>query len=708
MCQFEPSRSILVRVLGRIYPALVNGGKGSVISSQHAASLVIDDEETLILEEVSRSKMLAKQNDPMPKEKKVNTTPINYVEINRLFKDFVKHFVLKQELSDEQAFWLQTSHPNTNQFASSPVTIEALNDNQNAFEIPDYYENNDLKAQLQAKDITACMFKLYFDPLAPRLLKNKEAHIDYLKDTQEQADILRGIVEQAKAKHPLDNALDFASVAPRAVEIAGLPSSTTIDLDVPSSSTSSTNQQQQSLIISQEPKNFKQAIFEPSWIDAMQEEIYEFERLKVWELLPCLDKVMLIKLKWIYKVKTDEFGGVLMKKARLVAQGFRPEDGIDFKESFVPVARIEAIPFLNGELKEEVYVSQPKGFVNHDNPSHVYKLKKALYGLKQAPRAWYDMLSRFLISQHFSKVQLIQHSSQEKHEMTYYWVLKNKARLVAQGFKQEEGIDFEESFAPIARIEAIRIFIANLTHKNMTIYQMDFKMAFLNGELKEEKLDKDLQGKPVDVTLYRGMIGSLLIMTSITAQQTKLDLELVPKENRLDIRKCNGRIPRGLKLKEETFQVVLDELALTSCYPAFVITADVPKVYMHQFWNYVYKHHDFYRFKIDKKKRFKLTLEVFRDIFQIFPRIEDQDFDALPYEEDTVSFLRELGHTGVINLLNDKGKRVKRSAKKSSTTPTTSIVIREPPMETQSKRKEKVDVAYGKGIDLLSEVALIE
>ncbi|GKD65566.1 hypothetical protein Tco_1307674 [Tanacetum coccineum] len=142
-------------------------------------------------------------------------------------------------------------------------------------------------------------------------------------------------------------------------------------------------------------------------------------------------------------------------------------------------------------------------------------------------------------------------------------------------------------------------------------------------------------------------------MTSITAQQTKLDLELVPKENRLDIGKCNGRIPRGLKPKEETFQVVLDALALTPCYPAFLITADVPEVYMHQFWNCIYKHDDFYRFKIDKKKRFKLTLEVFRDIFQICPRVPGRDFDALPSEEDTISFLRDLGHTGVINSLND-------------------------------------------------------
>ncbi|GJT17738.1 hypothetical protein Tco_0876444, partial [Tanacetum coccineum] len=97
---------------------------GSVISSQHVASPMIDDEETLIFEEVSRSKMLAKQNDPMSKEKTVNTTPINYVELNRLSKDFGKCFVPQQELFDEQAFWLQTSHPNIDQSASSPVKIE--------------------------------------------------------------------------------------------------------------------------------------------------------------------------------------------------------------------------------------------------------------------------------------------------------------------------------------------------------------------------------------------------------------------------------------------------------------------------------------------------------------------------------------------------------------------------------------------------------
>ncbi|GKA43449.1 hypothetical protein Tco_0736173 [Tanacetum coccineum] len=106
----------------RIKPTLYDG---SVISSQHAVIPVIDDEETLILEEVSRSKMLAKQNDPISKEKKINTTPINYVELNQLSEDFGKRFVPQQELSAEQAFWLQTSNPNTEQSDISPVRIEA-------------------------------------------------------------------------------------------------------------------------------------------------------------------------------------------------------------------------------------------------------------------------------------------------------------------------------------------------------------------------------------------------------------------------------------------------------------------------------------------------------------------------------------------------------------------------------------------------------
>ncbi|GJW62923.1 retrovirus-related pol polyprotein from transposon TNT 1-94 [Tanacetum coccineum] len=143
------------------------------------------------------------------------------------------------------------------------------------------------------------------------------------------------------------------------------------------------------------PKNFKSAITKDCWFQAMQDEIHEFDRLQVWELVPQPDCVMIIALKWIYKVKLDEYGDVLKNKARLVAKGYRQEEGIDFEESFAPVARIEAIRIF--------IANAAKGFVDPDHPTHVYRLKKALYGLKQAPRAWYDTLSRFLLDNKFSK-----------------------------------------------------------------------------------------------------------------------------------------------------------------------------------------------------------------------------------------------------------------------------------------------------------------
>nr|GEU96072.1 hypothetical protein [Tanacetum cinerariifolium] len=480
-----------------------------------------------------------------------------------------------------------------------------------------------------ATTIAPVMFKLDLDPLAPRLLKIMGAHMDYLKHTQEQADILQGIVKQAKEKQPLDNVLDFAfetpkpeikvcikrpkqvktvgsskqakiveskiannsepnntwgsnatdvpsssslvndsedlgklnakadigifvgyapvkkafriynkrtqkimetirvtfdelttlaseqfssgpelqsmtptapvhdsaiypvpvAAAPRDVDIASSPSATTIDQDAPSSSTSSTNQQQKSSIILQgvkepipnahfddpcheplhdvstsqesssntqsshslfeligkwtkdhplenmignpsgpvstikqlkndamwcyfdafltfiEPKNFKQAILEPSWIDAMQEEIHEFKRLEVWELVHCLDKVMLIKQKWIFKVKTYEFSDVLKNKARLVAQGFKKKVGIDFEESFAPVARIETIRI----------------FIANTVPS-------------------------------------IQHSSQEKQKTSYYWQSLLKCTIRIKSLLDAVGITATHVLVDTAQLELVLLY----------------------------------------------------------------------------------------------------------------------------------------------------------------------------------------------------------------------------------------------------------
>nr|GFC72582.1 retrovirus-related Pol polyprotein from transposon TNT 1-94 [Tanacetum cinerariifolium] len=165
-----------------------------------------------------------------------------------------------------------------------------------------------------------------------------------------------------------------------------------------------------------------EALKDADWVSAMQEELDQFAILKVWRLVPRPEGKSVIKTKWIFKNKKDESSLVIRNKARLVAVGYSQQKGIDYDETFAPVSRIKAIrlflayaahkdftvyqmdvktSFLNGILKEEVYVGQPPGFVSKQYPDHVYALNKALYGLKQAPQAWYDVLLKFLIDSGF-------------------------------------------------------------------------------------------------------------------------------------------------------------------------------------------------------------------------------------------------------------------------------------------------------------------
>ncbi|GJV46588.1 hypothetical protein Tco_1431124 [Tanacetum coccineum] len=138
-------------------------------------------------------------------------------------------------------------------------------------------------------------------------------------------------------------------------------------------------------------------------------------------------------------------------------------------------------------------------------------------------------------------------------------------------------------------------------------------------------------------------------MTSTAAQQVALDNPLVAPENRVQIEKCNIRIDPINTPKEITYQVVLDSLALSFLYPAFLITAEVPKIYMHQFWHTItkIKNSSSYKFKLDKKKC-TIDVEVFRDILQICPRLPNKEFDAPPSDEEIVTFIKELGHRGNI------------------------------------------------------------
>ncbi|GJW73391.1 retrovirus-related pol polyprotein from transposon TNT 1-94 [Tanacetum coccineum] len=245
----------------------------------------------------------------------------------------------------------------------------------------------------------------------------------------------------------------------------------------------------------------------------------------------------------IYKVKLDELGGILKNKTRLVARGYRQEERINFEESFAPVARLEAIRvflaftahmnmviyqmdvktvFLNGNLQEEVYVSQPDGFMDKDNPNHVYKLKKALYGLKQAPCAWYDMLSSFLISQDFFKglvdptlfirrdgkdLLLVQTyvddiifaaSTPELCDL-FSKIMCSKFKMSMMG-KISFFLGLQISQSPKS------IFINQLKYALESLKKYDFDSCDLVDTLMVEKskLDEDKEGKAVDPSHYRG------------------------------------------------------------------------------------------------------------------------------------------------------------------------------------------------------------
>jgi hypothetical protein len=171
-----------------------------------------------------------------------------------------------------------------------------------------------------------------------------------------------------------------------------------------------------------EPRDIGYALSDSSWINAMHEELENFERNQVWTLVNPVRDVNIIGTKWVFKNKHGEDGEVVRNKARLVAQGYSQVESLDFRETFAPVARLEAIrillafaaskgfklyqmdvksAFLNGVIQEEVYVRQPLGFEGPKYPDRVYKLSKALYGFKQRPRDWYARFKSFLLEHRY-------------------------------------------------------------------------------------------------------------------------------------------------------------------------------------------------------------------------------------------------------------------------------------------------------------------
>jgi hypothetical protein len=309
-----------------------------------------------------------------------------------------------------------------------------------------------------------------------------------------------------------------------------------------------------SFVSSFEPLKVQEALLDSDWVVAMQEELECFTRNQVWSLVdrPSDRRINVIGTKWVFKNKQDEFGTVTRNKARLVAQGYAQIEGMDFEDTFAPVARLEAIrlllayasfhnfklyqmdvksAFLNGPLKEEAYVAQPPGFEDPNFPNRVYKLHKALYGLKQAPRAWYEFLRDFLLTDGFEigKVDstlftkrvkggglfvcqiyvddIIFGGANEKHNKAFAELMTRKFEMSMMGelkfflgfqIRQLEGGTFisQEKYVK----DMLKKF--GMTKANPAKTPMP-----TNGQL-----DLCAGEKSVDQKVYRSMIGSLLYL----------------------------------------------------------------------------------------------------------------------------------------------------------------------------------------------------
>ncbi|GKC54791.1 putative ribonuclease H-like domain-containing protein [Tanacetum coccineum] len=273
----------------------------------------------------------------------------------------------------------------------------------------------------------------------------------------------------------------------------------------------------------EEPKKVIHALKDPSWIEAMQEELLQFKLQEVWTLVDLPNRKRAIGTKWVFRNKKDERGIVIRNKARLVAQGYTQEEGIDYDEVFAPVARIEAIRlflayasfkdfvvyqmdvksvFLYGKIEEEVYVCQPPGFEDPDFPDRVYKVEKALYGLHQAPRAWYETLSTYLLDNEFQRGKIDKTLFIKRYKGDILLMSSMGELTFFLGLQVQQKKD--------------GIFISQDKYVGEILKKFGFtEVKTASTPIETQKpLLKDEDGKEVDVHMYRSMIGSLMYLTS--------------------------------------------------------------------------------------------------------------------------------------------------------------------------------------------------
>nr|GEY71535.1 retrovirus-related Pol polyprotein from transposon TNT 1-94 [Tanacetum cinerariifolium] len=360
--------------------------------------------------------------------------------------------------------------------------------------------------------------------------------------------------------------------------------------------------------------------------------------------------VMIIALKWIYKVKLDEYGDVLKNMARLVAKGYRQEEGIDFKESFAPVARIEAIrifianaasknmtiyqmdfktTFLNVELKEEVYVSQPEGFVDPDHSTHVYHLKKALYGLKQAPRAWYDTLSQFLLDNKFSK---------DAVDPTLFTRKTGKHILLVQIYVDD-------------------IIFASTDPKAFYIFSNEMSSKFQPSMMGQMSFFLGLQVSQSPGGIFINQSKFALEILKKFGMDS-CDPDDTPMVDRLKlwvpIEKSNCHLDIERSQNNPIYKIAVDILKHTNFFRAFTTSLTIPSIYIQQFWDTVRydKTVRCYKCQLDDQW-FDLTKDTLRDALQITLVNNNNAFSSPPTPDALINFVNDLGYPKVVRNLSN-------------------------------------------------------
>jgi hypothetical protein len=299
-----------------------------------------------------------------------------------------------------------------------------------------------------------------------------------------------------------------------------------------------------------EPYRVEDALRDSDWVLAMQEELNNFMRNEVWHLVPRPNQNV-VGTKWVFLKKQDEHGAVTRNKARLMAKGYSQVEGLDFGETYASVARLESIrillayatyhgfklyqmdvksAFVDGPIKDEVYVEQPPCFEDNEYPNHVYKHSKALYGLKQAPRAWYECLRDFVIANGF-KVGKVDPTLFTKTIAKDLFVCQIYVDDIIFGSTNKSTCE-EFSRIMIQKFEMsmmgeLKYFLGfqvkqlqDGTFIIQTKYIQDILTKFGMKDVKPIKtpmgtnghLDLDTGGKSVDQKVYRSMIGSLLYL----------------------------------------------------------------------------------------------------------------------------------------------------------------------------------------------------